>query len=109
MADFADILSKCRGFQWDSGNLDKSWVRHRVSRYEIEQVFFHRPLLVAVDEEHSQEEQRFFALGRTEIGRRLFLVFTVRDDRIRVISARDMSRRERKVYEDAEEEEDSQI
>ena len=109
MVDFKDILSKCRGFQWYTGNLEKNWLKHRVSRLEIEQVFFNRPLLVAFDDQHSQEEQRFFALGRTEFGRNLFMVFTVRHDLIRVISARDMSRRERKVYEDAKEEEYSKV
>jgi len=84
MVDFKDILSKCRGFQWYTGNLEKNWLKHRVSRLEIEQVFFNRPLLVAFDDQHSQEEQRFFALGRTEFGRRLFMVFTVRHDMIRV-------------------------
>ena len=109
MANLKDILSKCKGFQWDTGNLDKNWLKHRVSRVEIEQVFFNRPLLVAVDDQHSQEEQRFFALGRTELGRRLFMVFTVRHGLIRVISARDMSRRERKVYDDAQKEEHSEV
>ncbi len=109
MKDFTNILSKCKGFQWDKGNLDKNWIKHRVSRLEIEQVFFNRPLLVAVDEQHSQGEQRFFALGRTEVGRGLFIVFTVRRDLIRVISARDMSRRERRVYADAEEEENTEV
>ena len=109
MVDSKDVLSKCKGFQWDTGNLEKNWLKHRVSRLEIEQVFFNRPLLVAVDDQHSQDEQRFFALGRTELGRRLFMVFTVRHNLIRVISARDMSRREREVYDDAKEEEHSKI
>jgi len=103
MAKSVDILSKCKGFQWDTGNLDKNWLKHRVSRLEIEQVFFNRPLVVSADDQHSEQEQRYFALGRTELGRRMFLVFTVRRDLIRVISARDMSRSERKVYDDAEE------
>lgn len=109
MTNAVDILSRCKGFQWDTGNLDKNWLKHRVSRLEIEQVFFNRPLLVTVDDPHSQQEQRFFALGRTELGRRLFVVVTVRRDLIRVVSARDMSRRERKVYEDAEEEDHSEV
>jgi uncharacterized DUF497 family protein len=109
MVDFKDILSKCTGFQWDRGNLEKNWLKHQVSRLEIEQVFFNRPLLVAVDDQHSQKEQRFFALGTTDLGRRLFMVFTVRRALIRVISARDMSRRERKVYDDAKEKEDPEV
>lgn len=101
-------LSECRGFQWDEGNLDKNWLKHRVSRLEIEQVFFNRPLLVAIDDRHSQREQRYFALGRTDLERELFIVFTVRSEFIRVFSARDMNRRERKVYRDAKEE-DSEV
>ena len=104
MTDFMNRLPKCKGFQWDEGNLDKNWLKHGVSRLEIEQVFFNRPLLVAVDDLHSGKEQRYFALGRTDLERGLFIVFTVRRDLMRVISARDMSRKERKVYEDAKEE-----
>jgi uncharacterized DUF497 family protein len=108
MTDFKNRLSKCKGFEWDEGSLDKNWLKQRVSRLEIEQVFFNRPLLVAVDDQHSQKEQRYFALGRTDLERELFIVFTVRRDLIRVISGRGMSRRERKVYRDAKEE-DSEV
>ena len=104
MADSMKRLPKCKGFQWDEGNRDKSWLKHGVSRLEIEQVFFNRPLLVAVDDLHSEKEKRYFALGRTDLERDLFIVFTERRDLIRVISARDMSRKERKVYRDAKEE-----
>ena len=108
MADFGNKLPKCKGFQWDEGNLDKNWLKHQVSRLEIEQVFFNRPLLVVVDDQHSQKEPRYFALGRTDLERRLFIAFTVRRDLIRITSARDMSRKERKVYTDAEKE-DSEV
>jgi uncharacterized DUF497 family protein len=90
------------GFEWDEGNLLKNWERHRVSASECEQVFFNRPLVAGVDTEHSGEEDRFYALGITDSGRRLFVVFTVRGKKIHVISARDMSRRERKVYDESE-------
>jgi len=83
----------------DEGNLLKNWERHRVSASECEQVFFNRPLVAGVDEEHSEAEDRFYALGVTDSGRRLLVVFTVRLNKIRVISARDMNRRERKVYD----------
>jgi hypothetical protein len=98
---------RCTGFQWDSANSEKIWEGHQVTRRECEQLFFNRPLIVADDERHSAAEQRFYALGKTDGGRRLFAVFTVRDDLIRVISARDMSRRERRVFGRAEAEEDS--
>jgi hypothetical protein len=62
-----------------------------------------RPILVTVDEQHSTEERRYAALGQTNAGRRLSIVFTIRRTLVRVISARDMSRRERRVYEGAQE------
>lgn len=95
--------SHCTGFDWDEGNVDKSWSKHRVSPFECEQIFFNQPLIVAPDEDHSQSEPRFYALGRTDAGRLLFAVFTIRKESVRVIGARDMSRAEREVYESHEE------
>ena len=92
-------LVRCAGFQWDEGNLLKNWERHRVSAAECEQVFFNRPLVAAPDEGHSGTEPRFFALGHTDADRYLFVVFTIRGRLVRVVSARDMNRRERKAYE----------
>ena len=93
-------LSACQGFAWDAGKAEKSWRKHGVSRSECEQVFFNRPLLVVDDETHSHTERRYYALGIADMGRRLFLVFTVRGTWIRVIFARDMSRCERLIYEE---------
>ena len=101
MTDFPDVLAQCTGFEWDAGNAEKNWELHRVGRTDSEQPFFNRPVLVATDERHSSEETRYAALGRTNAGRLLAIVFTIRGTLIRVISARDMSRRERRVYEDA--------
>jgi len=98
-------LLACRGFQWDEGNADKNWLRHRVTRAECEQVFFNRPLVVAEDTRHSAAEPRFYALGETDAGRTLFLVFAIRGELVRVISARDASRRERRVYGQVKEDE----
>ena len=102
VVDFPENLAECTGFQWDSGNSDKNWELHQVSRAEAEQVFFNRPILVASDAKHSQQEPRYAALGQTNDGRRLMIVFTVRENLVRVISARDQSRLERRVYEQAE-------
>ncbi len=96
--DWAERLAECEGFQWDAGNSTKLWDRHRVKPTECEELFFNRPLIVENDEKHSQREQRLYALGQTDEGRFLFVVCTIRNRLIRVISARDMSRRERKVY-----------
>ena len=99
MDGFPGELAACTGFDWDDGNVQKNWERHRVSALECEQVFFQRPVLVARDAAHSQDEVRYAALGKTSSDRRLFVVFTVRETLIRVISARGMSRRERRIYE----------
>jgi uncharacterized DUF497 family protein len=93
-------MSKVIGFEWDEGNARKN-ERHGVSMAEAEQVFFSSPLLVLFDSRHSESETRFYALGNTNEGRRLHVTFTLRDhdQRIRVISARDMHRKERVIYE----------
>ena len=105
MAEPADWLSACEGFQWDKGNPTKIWEKHAVGPAECEEVFLNTPLLVAADRKHSAIESRYYALGQTEAQRRLFVVFTVRKKLIRVISARNMNRRERKEYERAQAEE----
>jgi uncharacterized DUF497 family protein len=89
-------------FDWDSGNSRKN-EKHGVSQAEAEQVFFNEPLLLIADQGHSCEEMRFHALGVTDEGRLLHITFTLRNEntRIRVISARDMHRKERDVYEKA--------
>ena len=92
-------LPEFKGFDWNEGNADNNWESHRVSPREAEQVFFNRPLIVADDVKHSGTERRCFVLGQTDDNRPLFVAFTLRGDLIRVISARDMSRRERKVYQ----------
>jgi uncharacterized DUF497 family protein len=89
------------GFEWDEGNQDKNWLKYQVSNGECEEVFFNVPLLVADDVKHSQMEKRYFALGRTNNGRLLFVSFVVRGNKVRIISARDMHRKERKVYVEA--------
>ena len=92
-------LLKWEGFDWDEGNLVKNWEKHRVSASECEQLFFNSPLVAGLDEKHSKREPRYYALGMTDAKRRLFIVFTVRDKLIRIISARDLSRKERKVFD----------
>ena len=102
MAERFDF-ERIAGFEWDKANILKNWEKHRVSHVECEEVFFNRPLVTGIDEPHSVRETRYYALGETDGSRRLFIVFTVRSDRIRVISARDMSRKERQGYEKAKE------
>ena len=97
MIDFARLA----GFEWDTANRDKNWTLHKVSWAEAEEPFFHHPLLICPDALHSQSEDRFYLLGRTGSDRWLFIVFTIRVNKIRIISARDMSKRERRIYEEA--------
>jgi uncharacterized protein len=91
-------LSRFTGFDWDAGNLTKNWLKHDVTSEECEQVFFNVPLLVYFDRKHSQIEDRYYAYGRTDVGRKLLVVFTPRGSLIRVISARDMTDVERRRY-----------
>ncbi len=96
-------LNKIIGFDWDDDNSRKSQEKHSVSQAEVEQVFFNDPLLLVLDERHSQKEARYHAYGKTNDGRKLHIAFTLRehDTLIRVISARDMHRKERMTYDKA--------
>ena len=95
-------LAQIKGFDWDEGNARKN-EKHSVSMAEAEQVFFNAPLLVLEDPMHSSQERRFHALGKTDDRRLLHITFTLRrrGEKIRVISARDMHRKERSIYEKA--------
>ena len=93
-----EFLAGLEGFEWDAGNSDKNWRNHQVRQAEAEQVLLNRPVVVAADPKHSRAEARFFTLGRTDSGRHLAIVFTTRGQRVRVISARPMSRAERRAY-----------
>ncbi|NBX45240.1 MAG: BrnT family toxin [Gammaproteobacteria bacterium] len=95
-------LRNVQSFEWDSGNARKS-EKHGVSAREAEEVFANEPLVIVPDWKHSVSELRFHALGRTLVGRRLHVTFTLRafGSKLRVISARDMHRKERRVYDRA--------
>jgi uncharacterized protein len=99
-----DPLEQCVGFDWDDANTHKNWERHGVSPEEAEEAFFREPLMVRRDLRHSKTEKRYYALGDTAAGRRLFIAFTIRRKLIRVISARDMNRNETEAWESYEEE-----
>ncbi|MGA2296294.1 MAG: BrnT family toxin [FCB group bacterium] len=92
------LIFDCTGFDWDESNFLKNWKKHKVSQAECEEIFFNENFLVKDDEIHSIEEKRYYALGSTAEGRELFTVFTVRENKIRIISARDMSKKERTIY-----------
>ena len=105
--DPLERLQDATGFQWDDGNIDKSARKHRVEFWESEEIFFNQPFVALPDQEHSENEERYYGLGKTDLGRHLLVVFTFRGNEIRVISARDMSRRERRVFENHEAKQES--
>ncbi len=93
-------FNNIEGFSWDDGNLGKNWIKHKVSQNECEQVFFNLPLIVSPDVKHSYFEKRFYILGATNFKRKLFIAFTIRNKLIRVISARDMTKKEKKIFDE---------
>ena len=94
------VLPEPLSFEWDKGNIDKSLTKHGVTNEEIEQAFQNDPKVIFSDERHSQAERRYGLYGYTHKGRKLSIVFTIRDNRIRVITARSMSVKERRAYEE---------
>ncbi len=106
-----DELLRCTGFDWDDANVLKIWQKHQVSAMECEEVFFNLPLVAGHDEKHSHDERRYYVLGQSDGGRRLFVVVTIREGLLRVISARDMNARNERFtnqYERQKEKEGSE-
>jgi uncharacterized DUF497 family protein len=97
------ILPEPIAFQWDGGNIDKNLKKHNVTIQEAEETFASDPFITVADLTHSTKtEKRFQALGKTKTGRKLFIAFTIRDKKIRVISIRDMKKKEKQAYEQLE-------
>jgi len=88
------------GFQWNEANINKNLLKHNVENWECEQIFFNEPLIILDDPTHSLSEKRWAAFGKTDTDRLLTVIFTRRGKLLRVISARDMNRKERKYYEE---------
>ncbi len=103
------LIDSAKGFEWDKGNKNKNWIKHNVSVNECEEVFFNVPFVVSIDYKHSTTENRFYALGYTNLDRELFIVFTIRNGKIRVISARDMNKKEKEVYKEFKDEKNTEI
>jgi len=93
------IPEEASGFDWDQNNILKNWDQHQVSYWECEEIFFNKPLIIRDDKEHSETEIRYYALGKTDSNRKIFVAFTMRDTLIRPISFREMTRKERRIYE----------
>jgi uncharacterized protein len=98
MGALDDLAAGLDGFEWDEGNSAKYWLRHEVQQAEAEQALLNTPLVVNASHKHGAAEPRYVALGQTDAGRLLTVVFTIRGTKIRVISARAMSKPERTIY-----------
>lgn len=97
------ILPEYEGFDWDAGNLEKNFKKHNVTIQEAEELFASEPFSARrVDHHSTTREERLQALGKTKTGRRLFIAFTSRNHKIRVISVRDMTPQEERAYEKLE-------
>lgn len=94
-----NLIKRVNEFEWDKGNTDKNFLKHNVSNEECEEVFFDNQKRLYRDALHSDKESRSIIFGKTKRGRLLFIVFTVRNEKIRVISARDANKKERNLYE----------
>lgn len=93
------LLESIKGFDWNKGNIDKNWQKHKVDARESEEAFFNEPLILFEDNKHSIKEKRYGIFGITNKKRYLTVIFTFRNYKIRIISARDMNGKERKQYE----------
>lgn len=91
--------TKITSFDWDKGNIGKNWQKHKVTDRECEEAFFDSKKKVLKDPLHSAGEKRFILIGKTKLDRMLFIAFTVREGKIRVISVRDLNKKEIKLYE----------
>lgn len=94
------ILPEPLLFEWDFGNIDKNYKKHDVSNQEAEEVFNNKPIILFSDTKHSQSEIRYLVWGQTNNQRKLAIIFTSRNNQIRIISARDMNKKERRRYEE---------
>jgi len=92
------ILPEPISFEWDKGNIDKNLIKHKVTNKEAEEVFSNEPL-ISEDVKYSTKELRMQILGKTNQDRLLFISFTIRKDKMRIISVRDMNKKEVMVYE----------
>lgn len=98
---YMDVVRGAIKFEWDKGNTNKNWQRHGVSTEEAEQAFFDEYKITSDDIVHSKTEKRSILLGKTKEERLLYIVYTVRNGKIRIISVRDTNKKEEKIYEKA--------
>lgn len=94
------ILPRPLEFEWDTGNIDKNWIKHKVTNKEAEEVVENDLKFIIGDFRHSIKERRFQLWGKTNNNRKLNIIFTIRNSKVRIISARDMNKKEKKAYEE---------
>ena len=99
MEDIKNLISQSGEFDWNKWNIDKNLIKHKVSAQECEEVFLNKPFFKLIPLTEGKTEQRYYAFGITDRKRNLTIVFTIRNNKIRVVSARDMSRKERRIYD----------
>lgn len=94
------ILPEPIEFEWDKGNIGKNLIKHNVTDKESEEPFINKPNFILNDEKHSVTETRSMIWGVTNAGRKLSIIYTIRNNKIRIISARDMNTKERRAHEE---------
>ena len=96
-------LPSTLSFEWDKGNEQKNWLKHKVTAEEAEEAFDDEKRLILEDTKHSEQEVRSILFGKTDKGRMLFIIYTLRNENttVRIISARDADRKEVQFYEKA--------
>ena len=92
-------LNAIVGFEWDKWNIDKSYKKHGITPNETEEVFLDEDVKIQKDFKHQEQEERFIAIGKTTENKILFVVFTIRKNKIRVISGRAANKKEKEVYQ----------
>jgi len=97
---YMKILPEPVYFEWDEGNINKNLIKHKVTNQEAEEIFDNKPNFIIEDKKHSLKEKRYLIWGLTDKRRKLAAIFTIRKNKIRIISVRDMNKKERKVYEE---------
>lgn len=85
-------------FNWDLHNIQKNWNKHKIDYRECEQAFINKPYLIYEDIHHSQVEPRYTLFGYTNDFRLITINYTIRNNQVRIISARDQSIKERRSY-----------
>ncbi|OGG12689.1 hypothetical protein A3D77_04195 [Candidatus Gottesmanbacteria bacterium RIFCSPHIGHO2_02_FULL_39_11] len=93
-----DTLSGVVEFDWNEANITHI-TNHNVTPEEAEEIFSDKNNVLIEDIKHSQLERRLLIIGKTQKGRILYQIFTRRGNKIRVISSRDINRKEIKLYE----------